>query len=648
MITRLFDLGKENLIKISRHTKNKCDGMNAAFENGSVLEYTLKVARKLGGARVFLEAFSGFDASKREQYELAWTKTDLGFDTYSLKTDFSRCLNTDGTGLVYCRFCFVCDKNTCVYTSSTNNVDFTLTTDSNLSKPFRILFYNKDFQTPDWAKSGVMYHIFVDRFSRGSYMPKKRDDCVLVDDWDDISKIEFPEYAGAPMKNNTFFGGNLYGICEKLPYLKKLGVSVLYLSPIFKAYSNHKYDTGDYETVDEMFGGDEALKELLDKAHKLGMKVILDGVFNHTGDNSKYFNRYGKYDTVGAFQSKDSPYFDWYDFEEHPNKYKSWWGIEILPKMRTDKGKIREYFTGDSGIVQKWLDFGTDGWRLDVADELPDEFLDALRTRAKNTKSDSLIIGEVWENAADKVSYGKMRKYFLGSQLDSVMNYPIKNAICDFVLGKDAKLFYDRVTDIYSSYPPFVSNVLMNILSTHDTERILTVLSEIDVSGKSNAEIAKVMLSESQRELAEKRLLLASVLQFTLPGMPSVFYGDEAGIEGFGDPFCRSTFPWGRENKALTKHYTKLCKIKSKYTPLHDGELCFAKSDGALCAYERKNRNGSVLVIANASDEKCTFSLPANVYTNLLTGEEQKGEIEVSAVSAVVLYTKTRCKGDKK
>jgi len=228
------------------------------------------------------------------------------------------------------------------------------------------------------------------------------------------------------------------------------------------------------------------------------------------------------------------------------------------------------------------------------------------------------------------------------------MNYPIKNAICDFVLGKDAKLFYDRAVDIYSSYPPFVSNVLMNILSTHDTERILTVLSEIDVSGKSNAEIAKVRLNDSQRELAEKRLLLASTLQFTLPGMPSVFYGDEAGIEGFGDLFCRSTCPWGRENKALTKHYTKLCKIKSKYTPLHDGELCFVKSDGALCAYERKNRDGSVLVVANALDEKCTFSLPANVYTNLLTGEEQKGEIEVSAVSAAVLYTKTRCKGDKK
>ena len=637
MIRRLFNPNEENLVKISRHCNKKSAEKNAAFENGSVLEYTLCVSRKLGAARVFLEAFSGFDNSKAENYEFAWVKTDRNIDTYTLKTDFSRCLNSDGTGLVYCRFRFVCDDCTSFYTNSVNNIDFTLTTHDYQAKPFRILFYDKTFETPEWAKSGVMYHIFVDRFYRGSYKAESRKDSVLLDDWYDISKIEFPEYAGAPMKNNTFFGGNLCGIAEKLPYLKKLGITVLYLSPIFKAYSNHKYDTGDYETVDEMFGGNNALKELLDKAHTLGMKVILDGVFNHTGDDSKYFNRYGKYESTGAFQSKDSSYFDWYDFEEHPDKYKSWWGIEILPKLRTETQEIREYFTGKDGICAKWLDFGADGWRLDVADELPDEFLDALRSRAKKSKGDSLIIGEVWENAADKVSYGKMRKYFLGSQLDSVMNYPIKNAICDFILHKNADDFYNRVTDIYSSYPDFVSNTLMNILGTHDTERILTVLSGIDVSGKTNAEIAKTRLSDNQRALGEKRLQLASVLQFTLPGMPSVFYGDEAGIEGFGDPFCRATFPWGYENKALISHYTKLCKIKKSYTPLHNGKLHFIKHDGAVCVYERTNDKGRIIVIANTSDDECTFSLGKSTFINLLTGEKQTGKIKVNAESAIIL-----------
>lgn len=636
MITRLFDPNKENLVKISWCANKKRADRNAAFENGSVLEYNLNVSRTLGCAKVYLYTYSGFDESKSEQYELAWQKSENGNDIYVLKTDFSRCLKEDGTGLVYCRFCFVCDDSTRFYTSSINNIDFVLTDSAEGSKPFRILFYNKTFTTPDWAKSGVMYHIFVDRFNRGSYMPQKRDDCVLIDDWYDVSKIEFPEYAGAPLANNTFFGGNLYGIAEKLEYLKDLGVTILYLSPIFKAYSNHKYDTGDYETVDEMFGGDKALRKLLDKAHKMGMRVILDGVFNHTGDDSKYFNRYGKYSSVGAYQSQDSNYYPWYDFEEHPDTYKSWWGIEILPKLRTDKQEIREYFTGKSGIVKKWLDFGIDGWRLDVADELPDEFLDSLRCAAKAEKNDSLIIGEVWENAADKISYGKMRKYFLGSQLDSVMNYPVKNAICDFVLNKNAQEFYNRVTDIYSSYPPFVSNALMNILGTHDTERILTVLSGVSVSGKTNSEISKIRLSDTEKRIAEKRLLLASILQFTLPGMPSVFYGDEAGMEGYGDPFCRRTFPWGNEDKALTKHYQRLCKLKYTYTPLHDGGLNFIKNEGSLCVYERRNKDGFVLVLANAGTKDKFFDLGSKALTNILTGEKYKGEITIPVESAVI------------
>ncbi len=636
MLIRLFNPNQEKYVTISKRCCKKNADNSAAFESGSVLEYTLSVSRKLGCTCVYLYTYSGFDESKSAQYELCWQKSENGNDVYTLKTDFSRMLCEDGTGLVFCRFHFKCDDNTCFYTNSVNNIDFTLTNEIQNAKPFRILFYDKAFETPDWAKRGIMYHIFVDRFSRGSYTPKKRDDCVLVDDWNDVSKIEFPEYAGAPMANNTFFGGNLYGVAEKLDYLHDLGVTILYLSPVFKAYSNHKYDTGDYEQVDEMFGGNEALSELIDKAHKLGMKIILDGVFNHTGDDSKYFNRYGKYPTVGAYQSQDSEYFPWYDFEDHPNKYKSWWGIEILPKLRTDKKEIREYFTGEKGIVRKWLDFGIDGWRLDVADELPDEFLDSLRKAAKDKKADSMIIGEVWENAADKISYGKRRKYFLGSQLDSVMNYPIKNAIISFVMNSNAHTFFNQVTDIYSSYPPFVSNTLMNILGTHDTERILTVLSGVSVQGLTNAEISKVRLSDEERAAAAKRLLLASILQFTLPGMPSVFYGDEAGMEGYSDPFCRRTFPWGNENKVLTEHYRKLCSIKCTCTPLHNGELEFTEIKDSFCMFKRTNKDGFVLIAANAGKESVCFCSDKALY-NLMTGEKCRGTIEVPAESALIL-----------
>ncbi len=636
MLIRLFDPNKEKNVTISKRCRKKNADNSAAFESGSVLEYTLTVSRRLGCTSVYLYTYSGFDESKAERYEFSWQKFENGNDIYTLKTDFSRLLFENGTGLVFCRFHFKCDDNTCFYTNSVNNIDFTLTDDIQNANPFRILFYDKAFNTPDWAKCGIMYHIFVDRFSRGSYTPKKRDDCVLVDDWNDVSKIEFPEYAGAPMANNTFFGGNLYGVAEKLDYLHELGVTILYLSPVFKAYSNHKYDTGDYEQVDEMFGGNKALSKLIDKAHSLGMKIILDGVFNHTGDDSRYFNRYGKYPEAGAYQSKSSPYYSWYDFEEHPDKYKSWWGIEILPKLRTDKKEIQEYFTGENGIVRKWLDFGVDGWRLDVADELPDEFLDSLRKAAKDKKVDSMIIGEVWENAADKISYGKRRKYFLGSQLDSVMNYPIKNAIINFVMSGNARAFYNEVTDIYSSYPPFVSNTLMNILGTHDTERILTVLSGVSVQGLTNAEISEVRMTKQQRETASKRLLLASILQFTLPGMPSVFYGDEAGMEGYGDPFCRRTFPWANADKALTEHYQKLCCIKYTCTPLHDGKLDFCETTDGFCVFKRTNKDGTVIVAANTGTENVNFN-PDTILYNLMTGEKFRGTVEVPAESALIL-----------
>ena len=270
-----------------------------------------------------------------------------------------------------------------------------------------------------WLHGGTMYQIFVDRFCRGGN-ETPRDDVIMHGDWSDD-----PMYAerGMPILNNDFFGGDLAGVEKKLPYLKSLGVNVIYLNPIFSAYSNHKYDTSDYMSVDEMFGGDEALDSLIAAAKEQGISIILDGVFNHTGSNSIYFNKYGKYDSVGAYQSKDSPYYRWYNFTSYPDKYECWWGIDIHPRVKCDDETYREYICGKNGVIRSYLRRGISGWRLDVADELSDSFLAELRSAASEEDPRSVIIGEVWENAVTKVSYGNRRRYFRGHELDSVMNH---------------------------------------------------------------------------------------------------------------------------------------------------------------------------------------------------------------------------------
>lgn len=554
-------------------------------------------------------------------------ETDYLKDVYSATVDFSKKC-PDGDGLFYWKI-ELCLANSHFFSESINNVDYVFS-DKSDSKPFRLLVYRKDFSTPEWAKNAVMYQIFVDRFCKGNEKVEKRSDCKINDDW--YGGIpEFPEKNGDPLENNMFFGGTLWGVADKLDYLNSLGVNVIYLCPIFKAFSNHKYDTGDYETVDEMFGGDKAFDNLLEKANNRGIKIILDGVFNHTGDDSKYFNRYSKYDSVGAFQSRESEYYDWYRFYEFPNKYEAWWGIEILPRLMGDNEKVRECFLSENGIVRKWLRRGAYGWRLDVADELSEKFLEGLNAAVKAEKDDCLIIGEVWENAADKISYGKIRKYFRGKQLDSVMNYPIKQAIIDFVKTGDAERFYDRVVDVYSSYPEFCSSVLMNLVGSHDTARIITVLAGESPDGKTNRELSVMKMNDEQIQNAIKLLKIASVLQFTLPGIPMIYYGDEAGLEGYGDPFCRRTFPWGRENKELLEHYRWLGSVKRQQKSLHNANINFLSHTDGFVAYER----GDVLVFANVGENEKKYDL-LEKYTDLRDGKTVSGEITILPKSAKI------------
>ncbi len=629
------DYPLENCIVLKRLKNKKEAKTPGAYNLSEKAEFVLEISRKLGVTDVELLCY---DDTKGEEFciNVDYRDTELGFDTYSVNLDLKKMCEPRTDGLFY--YCFkLVSHDRCLYVSSVNNVDFALTDNPDNVSRFRLLVSRDGYKTPDWAKDAVMYHIFVDRFSKSSKKMPKKEDCVINDNWD-TGIPKYAEYPGAPLDNNEFFGGNLYGIIEKLDYLESLGVNCLYLSPIFKAYSNHKYDTGDYMSIDEMFGGEKAFKKLLRETKKRGIHVILDGVFNHTGDDSLYFNAYGKYDSVGAYQSKDSKYYNWYYFNEHPDSYECWWDIKILPKLNNTNPEIVEFFLGENGVVSKYIKDGTSGWRLDVADELPHDFLTRLRDVAKQSNPDALIIGEVWENATDKISYSKRRKYFSGYQLDSVMNYPVKNAIVDYVKYGDCNNFYNTVTEIYSGYPTESSAVLMNLLSTHDTERVLTLLvcSYEDLC-LSNDKKAEYKLSPDKRELAIKLLKVASLIQYTLPGMPCIFYGDEAGMEGMGDPYCRKPYPWGREEETLVEHYKKLGAFKRTNTSLKTTDIEFIKHDGPVCIYKRGTGKNSVTVCINMS--KVPYAIEEYKSKSVIFGKTEiiDGKMSVPGESALVL-----------
>ena len=644
MLARFTPDGPEKYVRVCRTVKNTDVSRRSAFSKSETMELTLRISRILGVCVAVL-SLKNDKTGQVTEMPLELCETEKDTDLYSVSLNFAALCGDMPHGLFFFDI-LLCRGDEKLYLNPVNNIDFTLSA-TEPETPFALLVYADGYQTPAWAKNAVMYHIFVDRFAKSEkHTLPVRADAHINPDWDN-GIPEYAPYPGAHIQNNEFFGGSLYGIIEKLDYLVSLGVNVLYLSPIFKAYSNHKYDTGDYAEIDEMFGEKEAFDELLCEAKKRGMHIILDGVFNHTGDDSRYFNRYGHYDTIGAYQSPDSPYHEWYYFRHFPEDYECWWGIKILPKLNNTNPTTRDYFLGENGILRRYVAKGTSGWRLDVADELPDAFLTDLRGAVKKENPDALILGEVWENAAVKIAYGARRSYLLGFQLDSVMNYPFKNAILDYVRSGDCTSFYNTVTEIVSLYPPQTVAVLMNLLGTHDTERILTALGadQADFS-RSNEQKASFRLSPEKREHAEQLLKFASTLQFTLPGMPSVFYGDEAGMEGFGDPFCRRPYPWGREAVSLRAHYAELARLKRNLAVLHTPHIAFVVHNGAKLGFVRysdRASDGALLVLCNAAKKETVFDesfIKNGIYKPLYGVSEtlSDGSIVLAAESAVLLF----------
>ncbi len=468
---------------------------------------------------------------------------------------------------------------------------------------FRQVVYAKDFTTPDFLKGGIIYQIFPDRFYNSGQEKKDVPTVRVMRKWGEEPFWREEQMNG--IWNNDFFGGDLKGIEQKLGYLSELGVSCIYINPIFEAHSNHRYDTADYEKIDPLLGTQEDLKSLCKTAkEEYGISVILDGVFSHTGCDSKYFNMYGTYPTLGAYNSKDSEYYDWYKFIDYPDDYDSWWGIKLLPEVKEENESYREYICGKNGILRKWLKCGISGWRLDVADELPDIFLDDLRKAVKEENKDAVIIGEVWENAAEKFSYGNRRRYLLGEQLDSVMNYPFADAVLNFVRYANGADFFNCVMDIVESYPPQVLNILMNHIGTHDTQRAITRLVGPDCNGRDRDwQHKNNELSQYDYLKGISMMKTASLLQYTLPGVPSIYYGDEIGMQGMEDPFNRACMQWDDQNKELLKWYRRLGQIRRGCPCLYDGEFEPVYCSGAAIAYSRTSESSACLVAVNNSDK---------------------------------------------
>ena len=483
--------------------------------------------------------------------------------------------------------------------------------DSGAVPPFQLTVYDGSTQTPTWFGDGITYQIFPDRFCR----LEKPDPAGMIgarwvhEDWNE--PVAYRAEDGI-ITNRDFFGGSLKGILSRLDYLESLSVSTIYLNPIFEAASNHRYDTCDYGRIDPMLGTERDFRLLCSEAKKRGIRILLDGVFNHTGNGSRYFNANGWYDTVGAAQSKDSPWYDWFEFTHWPDKYSAWWGIETLPQVQESCSSYLDYIIeNEDSIVRRWLRAGASGWRLDVADELPDSFIEKLRTAATEEKEDAVIIGEVWEDGSNKIAYGLRRKYLLGHETHSLMNYPFRVSAIAWLQGGDAKDFMETMETIREHYPPAAFYSSMNSLGTHDTPRILTLCGQSEDLSKYDRDWrAHYQLSHNELQRGLRRLKLASTLLFTFPGSPTVFYGDEVGLQGCEDPFNRAPFPWGRENLNLLAHYRILGALRKSRASLRRGSIAYLRAEGGLLIFRRTYGEEFTLVALNNGTSNAELSLP--------------------------------------
>ncbi|MGI6162058.1 MAG: glycoside hydrolase family 13 protein [Christensenellales bacterium] len=622
-----------------------------ALETGQKCLITLDVKSSVGEVEVYLH-FAG--------KELRMTGT--GGEIRSFSAEISR----DEPGAYF--YCFKIVKSGDEWWYGKNGASGIGAASHYMPGMWQVTVYD-NFKTPDWFKHSAIYQIFPDRFARGDedkaqsgfeYHKKAGRKCVKKQ-WGDM-----PEYLPFDGEEHyrpaDFFLGDLHGIIKKLDYIKSMGISCIYLNPIFEADSNHRYNTGDYMKIDPILGDLNDFEELCREAESRSIRIILDGVFSHTGSDSVYFNRYGRYGSNGAYQSRDSEYFEWYDFFEYPDKYRSWWGFDSLPEVNEYNGKWQDFIiSGQDSVIKHWLYKGAAGWRLDVADELPDDIIKLMRGAVKRANPEAVLIGEVWEDATNKQAYGKTREYAMGQGLDSVMNYPLRSLIIDFLMNNmNVVQFCHGVNSLAENYPPEMFFALMNIMGGHDVVRVRTVLGGApDRDSLSRPEQAAFELTPKQRELAMKRQRLAALLQFVMPGAPCVYYGDEAGMEGMADPFNRGCFPWQDIDEDMLKWHRLLGQERAAHENLRTGGFIITPGCKDVVAIIRHIRGGKDVfgveqpdgvhvAFINRSGEECVAAVDLR---EAYDGRYAKGledsaytRIEAVAGGAVIMDSVIECR----
>ncbi len=616
---------------VTLSAKAKKRAYTTAFDLKKRLVCTVKIPRQLASKSVFL-SIKNDTYSTSKKIPLAFLGLDGLNDVYSAE------FLPDEIGIYFYRI-EIYNSQTCIV-SRKNGYYGEMRFECGCDSPFYdFQFTVSDFRypAPKWIYGTTIYHIFVDRFRRKGNTPV-RDDAILNEDWEN-GVPEFPDHQGGFLRNNPFFDGNNDGIIEKLDYISSLGVGCIYLSPIFEADSNHRYDTGDYMKIDALLGDEKTFKRLIKEAEKRDIKIILDGVFNHTGADSIYFNKYGNYDSLGAYQSKDSPYYDWYFFHEHPDNYEAWWGIGILPKLNLKNKECREYFLADGGIIAHYAKMGIKGFRLDVADELDSDFIKGIKNQLSKNSDDSILYGEVWEDASNKIAYGLRRSYYLGDELDGVMNYPLRRGIIDFLRYADEGALRYALCEVVPNTPKRILDSQMNLLGTHDTERIITALSAPSKEGMTNEEISRFKMKKEDYERGRELLRLAYVILATVEGVPTIFYGDEVGLEGYSDPFNRMPFPWHNTDEELLSFYREIGAIRKKEKLYKDADFKLIYLDNDLLIFERYTKKSALITIINRSDKEYRIALPND--SRALFGDAPKESVLLlKERSASIIKTK--------
>ncbi|NLT11475.1 MAG: glycoside hydrolase family 13 protein [Clostridiaceae bacterium] len=468
---------------------------------------------------------------------------------------------------------------------------------------FQITVYDKSFKTPDWFKGAMIYQIFPDRFFRGrsfDYEHMKSlnasEDRIYHEDWTEDVDIDGKPETGYVACD--FYGGNLQGIAEQMDYIRSLNIDLIYLNPIFEARSNHRYDTADYLSVDPLLGGQPGYEALRDATEAAGIRFILDGVFSHTGADSVYFNKYGRYPGIGAYQAyvngEHSPYQSWYNFSRDSKgtiSYDSWWGFPELPNVNENDLFYKGYILGNDGVLAHWMKNGSSGFRLDVSDELPDGFIREIRKRIKqDSDGEGVIVGEVWEDASNKISYGSYRDFLLGNSHDSVMGYTFRDALIGYLVGTYSARDANHLLETYrENYPPEAHYCIMNLISSHDVPRAITCLAGSSDPGDRHTQ-KQIFLSPEQKRRGLALMRLGYVFQLSYVGSPCLYYGDEVGMEGYRDPFNRRTYPWGQlsdEERAQLEFFRNFSNFRKANPVLKTGFYRTLIATDYLFVFER-------------------------------------------------------------